>query len=175
MAIDTKNKTWRLALCAILSALGVVFIYFGSLLEVLDMSAAVIASVGCMFAAVEFGGMYPWLIYAVTGTLSIILVPNPMSALMYILFFGFYPILKLALEKRRALVCWILKEVVFNISLAVLFLLWEFVFAAEAESQTFLNILFIVLAEITFPIYDLALSRISATYRKKIRPKFRKK
>ena len=90
MAINTKNKTHRLAVCAILSALGVVLIYFGSLIEVLDMSAAVLASVGCIFAAIEFGGAYPWLIYAVTGVLSLILVPNPISALMYILFFGFY-------------------------------------------------------------------------------------
>lgn len=173
MAIDSKNKTFRLALCAILSALGVVFIYLGSLLEVLDMSASVIASVGCIFAAIEFGGVYPWLIYAVTGTLSLILAPNPMSALMYILFFGFYPILKLKLEKRRRLTSWILKEVVFNISLAILFILWETVFVVEAEISLLLNILFIVLAEITFPIYDIALSRISFVYLTKLRSKFR--
>lgn len=173
--MNTKNKTFRLALCAILSALGVALIYFGSLTDILDMSAAVIASVGCIFAALEFGGAYPWLIYAVTGVLSLILVPNPMSALMYILFFGFYPILKLKLERRSRLVCWILKEVAFNISLAALFLLWEFVFVAEAESGLVWNIVFIVLAEITFPVYDVALSKISLMYFAKIRKKLRVK
>ncbi len=174
MAVHMKNKTLRLALCAVLSALGVVFIYFGSLLEVLDMSAAVIASVACIFASIEFGGAYPWLIYAVTGILSLILVPNPMSALMYILFFGFYPILRHSLDKKGRVFGWILKELVFNLSLAVLLLLWKFVFSTEAEPFV-LDLIFIVLAEIVFPVYDVALGRISQMYMTKIRHKLKKK
>lgn len=173
MAIDTKNKTLRLAVCAILSALGVVLIYFGSLIEVLDMSAAVLASVGCIFAAIEFGGAYPWLIYAVTGVLSLILVPNPISALMYILFFGFYPIIKLRLDKKGRLARLILKELAFNLSLAVLLILWKFVFSAGAEESPVLYVVFIILAEIAFPVYDLALSKLSLMYFAKIRPKIR--
>ena len=173
MAIDTKNKTLRLAVCAILSALGVVLIYFGSLIEVLDMSAAVLASVGCIFAAIEFGGAYPWLIYAVTGVLSLILVPNPISALMYILFFGFYPIIKLRLDKKGRLARLILKELAFNLSLAVLLIMWKFVFSAGAEESPVLYVVFIILAEIAFPVYDLALSKFSLMYCAKIRPKIR--
>lgn len=173
MAIDTKNKTLRLAVCALLSALGVALIYIGSVTGVLDMSAAVIASVGCIFATVEFGGAYPWLIYAVTGVLSLMLVPDPMSALMYILFFGFYPILKVKLDKRSRLFGWIVKEIVFNLSLAILFVLWILLFAAEGESTLVLNLIFILVAEIIFPIYDLALSKMAVVYFRKIRPKLR--
>ena len=95
------NSTRKLTTCALLAALGVVLLYLGSLVEVLDVSMAVIVSLFCIFAVIEYGGSAPWLIYAVTGVLSLILLPIKTPALLYLLFFGYYPILKEKLEKRK--------------------------------------------------------------------------
>jgi hypothetical protein len=175
MAQNTKDKTKRLAISALLSALGVVFLYFGSLIDVLSVSMAVIASVFCIFAVIELGGAYPWLIYAVTGVLSLILLPTKEAAVVYVLFCGFYPILKEKLEKKKRPVSWILKEVVFNIALAVILLLSELLLTADAAEPWFIFWGTVVLAEIVFPIYDLALTRLISLYIYKIRSKFRLK
>jgi hypothetical protein len=43
-----------------LSALGVVLLYIGSLVEALDLSAAVLASLACIIAVIEYGKGAPW-------------------------------------------------------------------------------------------------------------------
>ena len=175
MALRMKDKTKRIAISAMLSALGVVFLYLGSLIDVLDISMAVIASVCCIFAVIEFGGAFPWLIYAVTGVLSLLLLPRKEAAVMYLLFFGFYPILKEKLEKKKKLTSWMLKELIFNVALAVMLLLSKLLLTADTAEPWFMYLLFVAIAEITFPIYDLALTRIISLYIYKIRSKFRLK
>ena len=59
-----------------LAALGVVFLYIGSVVQVMDITMAVVASLCCTFAVIEFGGSYPWLVYAVTGVASLIVLPQ---------------------------------------------------------------------------------------------------
>ena len=67
-------------------------LYLGSMVEVLDISMAVIASLICVFAVIEYGKGYPWLIFSVTAILSLLLLPNKFPAVVYGCFMGFYPI-----------------------------------------------------------------------------------
>ena len=175
MSRDRKDKTKRLVISALMSALGVVFLYFGSLVEVMSISMAVIASVCVILAVTEFGGAYPWLIYAVTSTASILVLPRKEAAIAYILFFGFYPILKGRLEKKNKLLSWIFKELIFNCALAIDLLLSSLLLTAGNAEPLPIFIAYIVLAEIAFPLYDLALQRVVLMYMRKIRPKFKLK
>ena len=109
-----------MAVSSVLSALGVVMLYLGSMVEVLDMSMAVIASLICVFAVIEYGKGYPWLIFSVTAILSVLLLPIKTPAVMYAVFFGYYPIIKEKLERLPRVVSWILKEVIFNVAFAVM-------------------------------------------------------
>ena len=72
-----SSKTRRMTACAVLCGLNIVIMYLGTVIEVLDLSASVVASLACIFAVIEMGGSFPWLIYAVTGVLSLILLPFP--------------------------------------------------------------------------------------------------
>ena len=75
---------------------------------------AVIASLFAIIAVIEYGRSAPWLVFAVTSVLSLIIMPQNTSAWMYVLFFGYYAILKEKLEKRGRVLSWILKEVNFT-------------------------------------------------------------
>ncbi len=158
---------------ALLSALGVVMLLIGSLVEVMDLSMAVIASVFCIFAVIEYGGSYPWLIYAVTGTVSLILTPQKSAAAVYLLFFGFYPIIKEKLERLKGLPAWLLKETVFNIALAAMLLVSRLMFVAEGADPWYMYLILVILAELAFPLYDIALTRMITLYICKIRPRFK--
>ena len=150
-----------------LSALSVVLLYLGSMIELLDLSMAVIASLACIIAVIEYGGSAPWAIYGVTSLLSLILLPNKTPAAVYALFFGFYPILKEKFEKRSKILCWVLKEVVFNLCLVAMGFATYFLSTTGdntlLSSPLFIGIL-VIAAEFVFIVYDIALTRLISFY-----------
>ncbi len=171
--MSRREQTRKLTTCAMLTALGVVLLYLGSMIELVDIALAVLASLLCVFAVIEYGGSAPWLVFAVTGILSLILLPQKTPAVMYLLFFGYYPILKEKLERRSRVVSWVLKELVFNASLALMLLLSHTTMVAPGAEPLLLYAAFVLLAEVVFPIYDIALTRLISLYLYRLRRRFR--
>ena len=171
--MSRREQTRKLTTCAMLAALGVVMLYLGSMVEVMDIALAVVASLLCVFAVIEYGGSAPWLVFAVTGILSLILLPQKTPAVMYLLFFGYYPILKEKLEKRTRVVSWVLKELIFHAALIVMLFLSRATMMAPGANPTLLYAAFVLLAEVTFPLYDVALTRLISLYLYRLRRRFR--
>ena len=164
----------KLAVCAMLAALGVVLLSLGAIIEVIDLSMAAVASLLCIIAVIEYGGSAPWLVYGVTSILSLILMPQT-PAIFYTLFFGFYPILKEKFERKPRLVSWVYKLITFNISLATVIVLA--VFLVLGTNNSLVNPLYIgivaALAELVFVLYDMALTRLISFYIISIRRRFK--
>lgn len=156
------NKTRVLALCSLFSALGVIILYLGSLIEVIDLSMAVVASLLVVVAVIEIGGVYPWLIYAVTSVLSFLLLPNKFVAAVYLAFAGFYPILKSKLEKIKGIVCTLLKLGVFNLCLLAVWGVSK-LFVIPFETAYGIAVTAVIL-NLVFVLYDFALTRLISAY-----------
>ena len=77
------NRTKKLTLTALLSALGTVLLSLGTLSQVLDLSAAAIVSCFVVFLRVELGGGYPYLFWAVTSLCSLLLLPSGAAGLLF--------------------------------------------------------------------------------------------
>ena len=168
-----RNQTRKLTVCSMLAALGVVLLWLGSIVEVVDISMAVIASLLCVFAVIEYGKGAPWMVFAVTAILSLILVPQKTPAVMYAVFFGYYPILKEKIERLPRLSAWLIKEAVFNVALVLmLFLSRALLFGTQAQTDL-LYLAVALLAELVFPIYDIALTRLISLYVYHLRDRFR--
>jgi len=170
---DTKRSIKRLTVSAMLVALGVVVLWLGSMVDVLSISMAVIASLFGVFALLEYGKGTPWLVFAATGILSLLLLPRKEPAVLYVLFFGYYPILKALLERKRPLVAWILKELLFHAALILLLLLSRWLLLGGASEPIFYTVATVLLAEIAFPLYDVALTRLIVLYLRKWRDRLR--
>ena len=172
-----------------LAALGVAILLLGGFIEVLDLTAASLASFFCIFAVIEFGGAYPWLIYVTTGILSVVLMPQSFGGWFYLLFFGYYPILKDKIDKLIKPLGWVIKLALCNSALIILtvgafFLMFGqtegksivdafiYVFGGEGAGEM-IAIAVYLLANLTFIIYDIALTRIIRVYFIRIRPKFK--
>ena len=169
-----KTNTRQLTVCAMLTALGVVLLWIGSVLEVAEISMAVIASLLCVIAVIEYGAAAPWLVFAATSALSLLLLPNKGVALTYAVFFGYYPILKEKLERRPRVLRWVLKEAVFHVALVALLILWKWIFFPTVSViSPMLIFLFILLCEIAFVLYDVALTRLISLYLFRIRQRLR--
>ena len=170
---DRHASIKRLTVCAMLTALGVIFLGIGALIEVLDISMAVIASICVIIPIIEYGKGAPWMVYAAISVLSLLILPSKFPAALFALFAGFYPILKEKLERKNAVIRWILKELIFNISLAIIILLYFFLFFKGTVQVPWMIAVAIVLAELVFILYDKAISKLITIYVMEFRHRFK--
>ncbi len=177
------KKAKKVSLASILSALSVVCMSLGAFIQVVDLTAVALASVMVIFARIELGPPYEWLVYGVSGTLSLILMigVNPVIPAFYLAFAGMYPILKAYFERRTRKVAWICKSVYFFVISAVLlagaYLVSTYVLGipffegAFAPYATPLLIGLYVLAVFVCYLYDILLSSLIVLYMARLRPK----
>ena len=160
-----RNKTTRrLAAAALLAALGTVLLAVGALVDVLDLSMAAIAALTVVFAVIELRGPYPYLIYAVTSLLGLLLLPSKTPALIYALFAGYYPIVKAVFERHFPRpVAWLFKILLSNAALALsVFLVVRFFMAPGSVERWHYWLLLI--GTPVFILYDYALTKLITVY-----------
>ncbi len=162
------KKTKRIAVGAILSALGVVILLLGSIISVLDLTSVALASLLIIIAVIEVGGAYPYLIWLVTAALALIIVPDKFGALLYLLFGGVYPIFKAMFERLHYAVSWVLKLSFFNLSLTLFILLCNYIFKLPDTSMGY-TIPVYALCNLTFILYDIAVTKLITFYLIKFR------
>ena len=119
------KKAKIITFSALMSALGVTFMLLGAMLEILDLATVLFAALIILVAKEEMG--YRSLsIYAVTFTLSLIILPSKLVAVEYAII-GLYPYLKNAFDKRAVFVKWLLRIVYFLVgSLSIVMLMKVF-------------------------------------------------
>lgn len=175
-----KDTTKKIALSAILSALGVIFLTFGALIDVLDLSSAVFAGFVIIICVIEIRGHYPILMYLVISAVSLLILPNKYPAVFFIFFGGFYPIFKAYVERFHYFISWVVKFSVFNIFFALMIFAIGFLtekgFLPRLDDNIYLenfkeNFKFLgfVIANIIFLLYDIAMTKIITLYIIKIR------
>lgn len=176
MSKKTSQQVKYLTVSAMLCALGVVILGLGAVIEVLDISVAVIASLLTVYAVIEMGGPYPWLIWIVTSIVALLLLPLKTPVLFYALLTGFYPILKQRIEKRMArFPAWICKMSVLAISLLIIWAtMWLFApTLLETEGGWIMMAVTLVLGVFCFVLYDFCLTRLITVYFVKWQKRFR--
>ena len=163
-----SNKT---ALSGIFTSLCFIFLFIGSIFQTLDLSAAALGSVVIMVAYIELGLGYSLGVYVSASILSLLILPYKSPALVFALFAGFYPILKVYLNKIPSLILsYAVRILCFNALLAVTVVIATKLFMIEAEYLGF-EILLFALCNVTFIVYDLAIERLAIYYVNRIKPK----
>lgn len=158
-----------------LTALGVIVLGLGALVSTLDLTAAALASILCIWAVIEMGGAYPWMIWGVTSFLAILLLPQKTPGCFY-LFIGLYPILKEKLERLPRAPEWILKIVIFHAMVALCWVVLR-IFVPEETALEFGWILAATyaLALVAFLLYDFSLTKLISFYLLKLQKRIGRK
>ena len=164
-------RTKRIAVSSLLAALSFVFMMVGAVTNVLDLTAMMIASFCIVFAVIEIGEKWAWLIYGVCAVLSVLLLPSKSAALLYVLG-GAYPIFKAWFEKYRAVIAWILKLSLFNTLQLLFILLAQKVLGLSGAGYEFV-LTEILLGNVTFIVYDFALTVLLTAYLVRFRKRLR--
>jgi hypothetical protein len=155
----------RVALVGVLTALSLVFLYLSAVTPAAQLGVVAIAGLFPAGAVVSGGLGAGFFCYAATGVLGLLLIPDKGNALLYLIFFGLYPMIKCLIERLRRLgLEWVCKLVFFN---AILSLFW---FGLTAVLLPFLpdalNQIWMVYAagNVAFIIYDIGFSKLIALY-----------
>ena len=188
--MNRRNQSGRIALAGMLSALAVVILTLGSLVDVVELSAAALASFAVMVAVLELGPGCAVGVFAVSAVLSFIVMYDAVSAVLslllfpmriatvtFALFFGYYPVLKVYLDKLRVRpLRWAVKFACFNAFLVLAALLLGEIAGLEAEvgEAKWLYGALLALGNATLAVYDVAVARISLLYIKKCKNRMRK-
>ncbi len=164
----SRERTKKLALGASLSATCFAALYIGSILEVLDLSSCLVASMVITVIVIEAGAGMGWLSYFAVSVLSLVLLPYKLPALEFAIFAGFYPMIKQKIEPLGRVPSWMIKLITFNITLTLTVILCEKVFSLGEHFFALSPWLYLV-GNATFVLYDIALTRMISFYIFKLR------
>ncbi|HHW46286.1 MAG TPA: hypothetical protein GXX17_05175 [Clostridiales bacterium] len=171
------KRTSRIALCGIVAALAVV-IMFLSYFPYFTYAVPAAAGILMIILVIEIDPKWAVLSF-VASSILILLLAETEAKLMYVLFFGYYPILKERIERiRKPLIEYILKFAVFNVAMIAAYFLASKVFGIPFDDMgnfgKYLELVLLIGGNITFVIYDFAISRLVVTYMIRLHPKLKK-
>ena len=125
------KQTVKITFCAIMAALGTAFMLL-SYFPYFTYAVPAISGVLTLVVLIEIKGKWPLFTYVVTAVL-VFLFAEPEAKFMYILFFGYYPIVKEKFEILSKPIGWTLKLIVFNVSVTIYAIISYFLFFGELE------------------------------------------
>lgn len=169
-----RNKSKPVALAGMLSALAVVFLLLGAMVELLDLSAATMAALVVMVAIIELGKGWACGVYAVSALISLLLFPMSTATVTFALFIGYYPILKVFLDRiRPPTLQYLVKLLCFTAFFCLAFWLVRSLIGVASESEG-MFVTLCMICEVTFLVFDYALGLLAVVYIKKVKNRFRK-
>ena len=174
-----QSKTSKVALCGVVAALSVVVLFSTGIVPTATIALPALA--GCFLIAVvaETSVRYGVAVYAAVSVLSVFLVPDREAALLYIVFFGYYPALYGALQRvAQPVLRWVAKLLVFNAAMVLETLLALFVLSLPMEEILpfgWISIpVFLILLNVLFVLYDLSMNGLIVMYIRRVHPAIRK-
>lgn len=162
-----KELTFKVALGGIVSALSLVLMILSGVTFSLEYAIPMITGALLMVLVVEFGKGFAGVIYLVVSVLSLLLLGNKEPAVMYLMFFGYYPIVKSILEQRFKS-CWVLKYIIFNVSMIASYFVVTKIFMISFDDIKDLGkyalLILLLVGNVLFAMYDVLLTRLVSIY-----------
>lgn len=149
----------RMAVCSMMTALCVVLMLLGGILELGMYACPMFAGLCLIPVGQNYGKKYQILVYLATGLLCLMLVPSMEENLMFVGLLGWYPMVRQAITRLPGLLRLPLKLIVFNAS--VLAIEWVVIslFVPEVLTAPMIAVL-LVMGNITFLAYDFLIPRM---------------
>lgn len=162
----------KVATCGICTAISVVLLFFGGVIYIFAYVVPIVLGILMMMLKKSLKTSSAVSVYVATSLLSFMIVPDKETVLLYVLFFGYYPIIKASLDKiKPKSISVLVKILLFNVSLTIIELLCVYVFGIpffdEGVFSISLLIMFAVLMNVLFAMYEYILKHSLMIYEKK--------
>ena len=173
-----KKLSFRIAFGGIASALCVLLMFSAAILPFMMYAFPMLSGLLIYAVSYECGRKTGLAAYVSVATLILILSPEKESALLFALFFGYYPILSVYMDRLRSkLLQWVIRFSVLNIAIAaVYFILMKVLVAVDSEEFTkYSMIFFFVCWNLLLIVYDKLIRILTVRYVKTFRKKLFKR
>ena len=172
-----RGAAARMALCGVLAALAVALMFLGGTVPFASIACPVLASLVLIPVYCECGWTWGLLWSAAVAALAALLAPEKEAAVLFV-FFGYYPMLRKLIGRLRVrAAAWVVKLVYVNAAVFAAYGLMLYVFHLTAVMEDFAGMgkamlaVLLVLANVTFVIYDVLIARLEIYYHVRLRPK----
>lgn len=169
------KNTVKIAFCGIVAALGTVILFLTGAVPVATIALPAVA--GCLLIPVvaECNVKWGFGVFVITAFLSFFLSTDREAFLIYLLFFGYYPVLYALLDRvGNKAARYAAKLVLFNVAVVAETLIATYILGIPLESVSFLGaftpVVLLILANAVFVVYDYALKGLIATYFARLHP-----
>lgn len=170
--------SYRVALGGIVSAFCLVGMFLTGVFPVLYLVLPMLSGVLLLIIVEEIGTPWAWVTYVTVSLLSLFVTYDKEAALIFIMFFGCYPMIRLCLNRiRHKLLRGGIKLAFFNLCMTAYFRLTVFVLGMEGLLDAFEDlgkygaVITLGILNPFFLMYDISLSGMCAFYRKLLKPR----
>lgn len=177
---EMQSISYKVALGGIISSLCLLCMFLTGVIPVMYIVLPMIAGILMMIIAIEVDTKWAFLTYLSTSILSMIITFDKESALLYILLFGHYPIIKKYIDTIKPRIIRIItKTTIFNTSiLLTAFLTIHLLGMTEFYDELLKKgpvIVAVILAVMNFicAAYDISLEGIFQNYCRSLKPRLK--
>jgi hypothetical protein len=173
------KSTVKVTCCGLLSALAVAVMLLTNF-PLFLYTVPMVASIFFIIPAIEFGTKWGFLCYGVTSVLSLVLPTEKEALIVFIGFLGYYPILKMVIERLgKRLPEMVIKLGVFNVAIVasyavIIKIVGMSPFQLGSLSGHIVEAVFLGVGNVVFLMVDYALTKVIVLYFIKLRRPIRK-
>lgn len=173
------KKSTQVAIGGLAAALCLVLMFLTGMIPFGNYALPAFAGFVLIAVDVENGGKTAVLVYLAVSILSIFMVPVKEAALLFIFFFGYYPVLQTRLcAIKPKPVRYAVKLIIFNVAVIAAYLVVIYVLGITEILEEFGSfgaysaLVLLILGNVFFVVYDIAVSNLTDVYISWFRPKF---
>ena len=175
------KTSYKIALGAVFMALSTIFMMATSVIPIASFAFPAVAGALLVVVNIEVGRKWALLVYAGVSLLSLFISSDHTAVVSFIVFFGYYPIIKGAIEKiGKKWLEWMLKMLLFNAAIVAGVVLTILLFGMDILLMEYSEFgiaglgVFVLACEVVFVVFDIALTRLITLVIHRILPKMRR-
>ncbi len=172
------RKSTQVAIGGVAAGLCLLLMFMTGMIPFATYALPAVAGIVLIAVVAEMGWRTALVVYAAVSLLSLGIVPDREAALLFIFFFGYYPVIKGLLERLPTKVLQLLiKFLIFNITMIFSYLVIIYVLGIPDILESFGDfgrysaLVILGMGNVVFAVYDFALTNISIVYLQWFRPK----
>ena len=164
------RESYKTTICGVTASLSLVLMLLTYINPFLTYTSPPFAGILLIIIMIEVGYGWAFGTYSAVSLLAMFLLSDKEAAVMFVLFFGYYPMLRELLEQKikAKSLRFIIELILYNVSIALSVVICMYVFAIEYDDfgdfGQFSLIITAVLMNIIFVLYDFLLGKLIFAY-----------
>ena len=175
-----KHKSSQVAIGGMASGLCLLLMFLTGMIPFSEYACPTFAGLVLIAVAEEMGRKTAFIVYGATALLSLLLAPSKEAAILFLFFFGYYPVLRTILEQRVGvkLLRLVAKLLLYNVMIVLGYLVVINVLGIPDILEEFGSfgkypaLVLLLFGNVFFLVYDYTVGNLTEVYRDYFAPKF---